>query len=509
MLLHHAFVKTAKRLSKKLAIIDRTTGRRVSYHRALIGSLILAEKFKSYDGYFIGIMVPSSAGCVLSILGALMSGKTPVMINYSTGAANNCLFAQKKCNFNTIITSKALLQKINCPVLSGMVFLEDIMENLTLLDKLFAAIKASLPLALLTKFIHSGSEDNNVVVLFTTGSEKEPKAVQLSHKNIHANLESLIPVYELNEKETFLANLPYFHVFGQTGCLWAPLYVGATIVTYANPLDFATICQIIREERCTFVGGTPSFFAGYLQKSQPDDFQSVRIFLVGADRCPDYLRKQFLAQHQKVLFEAYGATETSPGIAVNGPNSNRPGSVGKPISGVTVRIENLQTGEECRNGETGRILVKGDNVMRGYLNDPEQTSRAFHNGWYDTGDMGWLDPDGYLWIAGRLKRFVKVGGEMISLVNVEDVLLKFLPDGITCCVVEIPDEFRGAQIVAAVTQKLDDQQILKRMSEHLPKIGLPRRFVVLDELPKTATGKIDFRGVGQIVTDLLAKKKAV
>ncbi|MEK7670342.1 MAG: AMP-binding protein, partial [Bacteroidota bacterium] len=338
---------------------------------------------------------------------------------------------QKKCNFNTIITSKALLQKINCPVLSGMVFLEDIMENLTLLDKLFAAIKASLPLALLTKFIHSGSEDNNVVVLFTTGSEKEPKAVQLSHKNIHANLESLIPVYELNEKETFLANLPYFHVFGQTGCLWAPLYVGATIVTYANPLDFATICQIIREERCTFVGGTPSFFAGYLQKSQPDDFQSVRIFLVGADRCPDYLRKQFLAQHQKVLFEAYGATETSPGIAVNGPNSNRPGSVGKPISGVTVRIENLQTGEECRNGETGRILVKGDNVMRGYLNDPEQTSRAFHNGWYDTGDMGWLDPDGYLWIAGRLKRFVKVGGEMISLVNVEDVLLKFLPDGIT------------------------------------------------------------------------------
>jgi len=276
-----------------------------------------------------------------------------------------------------------------------------------------------------------------------------------------------------------------------------------TMVTYANPLDFKTICQIIREEKCTLVTATPSFFWGYLHKSEQGDFDSARILLVGADKCPDALRKGFMEKHGKVLLEAYGATETSPGISGNTPENNRPGSVGRAFPGVRIRVEDYETGEECAVGEIGKILVKGDNVMKGYFDDFEQTSLAFRHGWYDTGDMGWMDGDGYLWHVGRLKRFMKIGGEMISLPKVEDVLEKFLPADTECCVVEVPDSMRGAKIVAVVTREIDERGIVQKMAEHLPNIALPKNFIIIPELPKMGSGKIDFKTTTNLVRDML------
>ncbi len=381
MLLHRHFVQIAKRYGNKIAFIDRTSEKRVTYTKALIASLILSDKFRKFEEGFIGIMIPTSAGCALSILGALMSGRTPVMINYSTGAANNALYAQKKCNFRTIITSKALLEKINCPVLDGMVFIEDIMEHITSADKLKAAFKAKLPATLIARIIHGGQEDDNVVILFTSGSEKDPKAVQLTHRNISSNIESFSRAVTIYDNDVMLANLPFFHVFGLTVNLWTPLYFGMTTVTYANPLDYKMICTIAREEKPTIMVGTPSFLWGYVRKSEPGDFASVRLVVSGADRCPDVLRKEFAEKHGLVLYEGYGATETSPVISTNTPDHNRPGSVGKILPGVMVRIENYETGEECAPGETGRILVKGDLVMPGYLDDFEETSMRIRHGW--------------------------------------------------------------------------------------------------------------------------------
>ena len=501
MQLHDRFVVVAKKYGSKLAFVDRTTDRKLTYSKALIAALILNEKFKRYEEGFIGIMIPTSAGSALAILGALMSGRTPVMINYSTGAASNAEFAQKKCDFKTIITSKALLEKINCRLIPGMVFIEDILASVTIADKLSAALRSKLPSFLLRTTIHQGKPDDNLIILFTSGSEKEPKAVQLTHRNILSNIHDLQKVLALSDKDIFLANLPYFHVFGQTANLWAPLCFGMTIVTYANPLDFRVICDIVREERCTLMVGTPSFFWGYLNRSKPGDFESVRIMVAGADKCPEALRKGFLDTHNKVLLEAYGTTETSPGITVNSPEHNRPGSVGKVLPSVKVRLENYESGKECKTGEIGKILVKGDNVMKGYFDDFEETSLHIRHGWYDTGDMGWMDKDGYLWHVGRLRRFMKVGGEMVSLIRVEDELEKHLPQGAVCCVVEIPDALRGAKIVAAITQPIDEKSVLKKMSEKLPNICLPKQFVVIDELPKMATGKIDFRAVTTMVRD--------
>ena len=507
MLLHQHFIKIAKRYGDKLAFIDRTSDKRITYSKALIASLILADKFKKFHEGFIGIMIPTSAGCALSILGALMGGKTPVMINYSTGAANNAGYAQKKCNFRTIITSKALLEKINCPVIDGMIFIEDIMEEVSTAEKLKAALKSKLPLPLLCKLTYCGQEDDNLVILFTSGSEKDPKAVQLTHRNISSNIRSFSRILQMYDRDIMLANLPYFHVFGLTVNLWTPLYHGMTMVTYANPLDYKMICTIIREEQPTVSVGTPSFLWGYLRKSERGDFQSIRLIVSGADRCPDTLRKEFLDKHGITLYEGYGATETSPVISVNIPEHNRPGSVGKVLPDVRVKIENYETGKQCRVGEIGRILVKGELVMKGYLDDFEETSMRIRHGWYDTGDMGYLDKDGYLWHSGRLKRFVKIGGEMVSMVRVEDTLQKLLPEQIACSVVEVPDALKGVRIVAAVTRKVDEKKVLKQMSERLPNIALPKQFVVIEDLPKMGSGKVDFRTVTDMVQEILRRKK--
>ena len=503
MILHHQFIRIAKQYENKIAIVDRTLNRKVTFKRALIGALMLAKKFEQYTPGFLGIMLPNSAGSVLAILGTLMSGRVPVMINYSTGAAANCEFAQKKCAFKTIITSKALCDKIGCKQVDGMVYLEDIMKSASFLEKITAAFKAGLPTERIIKSVHGGSEDDTLLILFTSGSEKEPKGVQLTHRNISQNYGSLIKAFSFSAEDIFLANLPYFHVFGQTANLWVPLAVGMTLVTYANPLDFKTVVDIVREERVTLVCGTPTFFWGYLRASKPGDFASARILLSGADKCPDALRKGFMEKHGKVLLEAYGTTETSPAITVNTLEFNRPGSVGRPIEGVQVTLENYETGEPCGVEDIGKILVKGDNVMKGYFDDFEQTSLSIRHGWYDTGDMGYLDADGYLWHVGRLKRFLKVAGEMVSLIQVEDVLEKFLPPDVECCVVEVPDALRGAKIVAAVTKPIEEKATLKKMSEHLPNIALPSKFVVLSEMPKTGSGKIDFRSITDKVRDIV------
>jgi len=504
MLLHQQFVRNAKKHARKLAVIDKTTGKNVTYSRALIGALILSSKFNRYDKGFIGIMIPTSAGCALATVGALMSGRIPVMINYSTGAEANARYAQSKCKFKTIITSKSLLEKISCPVIDGMVMIEDIMAGVTTADKLKAALTTKLPVSMIFNTIQKGDEDDTAVILFTSGSEKDPKAVQLTHRNIASNIENFGSYIKISDSDIILANLVFFHVFGLTVNLWVPFYYGMTMVSYANPLDFQAISRIARDEKPTIMVGTPSFFWGYLNKSEPGDFRSLRLMVAGADKCPDSLREGFMKKHGVTLLEGYGATETSPVISVNSHEYNRPGSTGKVIPNVRVRIENFETGEECKIREVGKVFVKGDSVMKGYFDDPDLTAEVLVDGWYNTGDMGFFDEDGFLWHAGRFKRFAKVGGEMISLVKVENILEKLLPEDVSCCVVEIPDDKKGSYIVATVTDEVNKTEILRKMLKELPIIALPRQFIVIKELPMMGTGKIDFRSVTRLVKEILS-----
>jgi len=503
MLLHHKFIRTAKKLKNKISVYDIATNREIAYERMLLVSLIFSKKFKKYRSKYVGVMVPTSAGCILTNLGILMAGKIPVMINYATGAIENSLYAQEKCSFRTIITSRKLLEKLKLDPIEGMIFLEDLAKDISPFEKIGALLKSKGSAEKIIRSVHKGDENETAVILFTSGSEKEPKAVQLTHKNIFHNVDNIPKIVDLDPDHVFLANLPLFHVFGLTANFWLPITLGCSIVAYPNPLDYKIICGLLKKYQVTLMAGTPSFYYGYLKKSQPGDFASIKFALSGADTLPAQVYDGFLEKHDLNIHDAYGTTETSPAISINVPGAHKIGSVGKPIPGVKVKIVHLETGDELPPNQAGKILVRGDNIMKGYLGDLEETTLRIHRGWYDTGDMGILDEEGYLWHKGRLKRFVKVGGEMVSLVKVEEVLNKFLPEEVICCVVDVPNPTKGADVVAAVTTgEINKKKILKQMAKELPGIAVPKEFYVIEDIPMMGSGKVNFREVEKICREV-------
>lgn len=500
-MLQHRFIERAKQHPEKIAIKDKALNRDITFSQALIASLILARRFKNLERGRIGIMLPTGSGGALAVVGALISGLTPVMINYSTGAAKNCKYAQSQCDFKTIITAKALLERVGCEEVQGMVFMEDIMPNLGRFEKILAFMKSKLPLGMLKRISGNHDLDKPAVILFTSGSEKDPKVVQLTQRNILSNIDSFSDMMDIYEMDHLLAVLPYFHVFGLTINLWTPLCLGMTAIAYANPLDFKIIAKIIKEDKPQLLVGTPLFLEGYARQSQTGDFSSVELAVSGADKCPESLRQLYKEKHELEIFEGYGTTETSPVISVNPRDKNKPGSIGVAIPGTEIRIENIDTGADCATGETGKILVRGDGVMSGYLNDIEESHLRLKSGWYDTGDLGYLDGDGFLWHKGRLKRFVKIGGEMISLVMVEETLNNLTPEDIECCAVELPDAKRGSRIIAVTNKAIDEQAVIKKLSDEIPNLALPKKFVIVDEFPYMGSGKTDFRTLTNIVRE--------
>ena len=499
MVFHQLFIENVKKNPKALAVVEQSTEKVVTFENLLIAALVFKDIFLQYNSKFIGIMIPPSTGCIIALLASFFADKTPVMINYSTGASENSVIAQKKCNFKHIITSKLLLEKLNIAPVKGMVFMEDLAKDIGLLQKIKAKLVSKLPVNSLKKMVAKGDRDENIVVLFTSGSEKDPKAVQLTHKNILANVYSLKELLTLSHNDVFITNLPYFHIFGLTVNFFIPLVLGSKIVTTPNPLDYKVITDTIRKYQVTVFTATPTFYHGYYQKARVGDFNSIRYMVSGADKLPQQIREEYLKTHKKEILEGYGATETSPVITLNTPWDVKIGSVGKPIPGVQVMVTSLETGEELPRGSEGKILVKGDLVMKGYLNDLEQTRMRLKEGWYDTGDMGIYDEEGFVHHRGRLKRFVKIGGEMVSLVKVEDEINNILPDNIICCVVDIPDTIKGSEIVAVVTtREINQKELKKKLAKVLPTIAIPKQFCVIDELPMSSSGKVNFRQVEEI-----------
>jgi len=504
--LHQRFIQSAKRFPKRIAVYDKATMTDYTYSRMLIASFILKEYIGKLKSRYIGVLLPTGVGAMLTILGTMMKGKIPVMINYATGAIENCRYAREKCQFKTIITSRKLLEKLNVQPIDHMIFVEDILAGVSMIDKLKAAALSMLPFPVLKDMVHHGDISEISVILFTSGSEKEPKAVQLSHRNILHNVNAFPTMININENDVFASILPMFHVFGLTVDFWLPALIGASMVTYPNPLDYKTVCQYIRDYKVTFIAATPAFFYGYLQKSEPGDFASVKIAIAGADKLPDKVYEGFQKKHGITLLEGYGTTETSPVIATTYPGSHKAGSIGRPIPNTQVRILDIQTDKILGPNQEGKILVKGDLVMEGYLHDLEETSLRIRNGWYDTGDIGMMDEDGFMYHRGRLKRFVKVGGEMVSLVKVEDILSQLLPEDVICCVVDVPNPTKGADVVAAVANgDFDMHKVMKQLKKELPSIAIPKQFYVIDDIPMMASGKVNFREVEKICRDKSSK----
>ena len=234
-MLQHRFIDSVRKHPDKVAFIDRSTGRNVTYGQSLLVSLILARRFRKLERGRLGILLPTSSGGALAVIGTLMGGLTPVMINYSTGAEKNCRYAQQQCDFRVIVTARALLEKTGCAQLPEMIFIEDILAGLGRFEKGFAFVKSKLPTALIKRISGASQLDRAAVILFTSGSEKDPKVVQLTQKNLLSNIDSFSDMMEIYDMDNLLAVLPYFHVFGLTINLWTPLCLGMTSITYANP----------------------------------------------------------------------------------------------------------------------------------------------------------------------------------------------------------------------------------------------------------------------------------
>ncbi len=501
------FLESCKKFAKKTAFIDSATGKEISYSKALVATILLAEKIKKMPGEKLGVMIPTSPGGMLTIAATLLCGKVPVLINYATGAIKNSQYALKKCKLQKIITAKALLEKLELEPTPQMVMIEDIMASACLVDKL-KALFASKKFAekILAKYPRKQSDDW-AVMLLTTGSESEPKVVPLTHQNIISQLVAIPKILDLTDKDIFLASLPLFHSFGFTTNFWLGISLGATMVSVANPLDYKLVCQAVPRHKVTFMTGTPVFFRAYMPKATNDTFASVRIMISGADKLPEGVRKEYLQRFGKELCEGYGVTEASPVISTNRKGHHKPGSIGKVLPGVRVKVVARESQEQLAVGAEGRLLVKGENVMGGYLVGDELDTGALQGGWYDTGDIAMLDEDGYIWHRGRAKRFLKIGGEMISLVMVEEALQGFFDQDVNYCVVEV----QKADGSACVGLAVDSSCELLEVKKHLGKTGLiplshPSKIFVLDEIPIMGSGKVDFRAV-QIACNSISGKE--
>ena len=494
MSLHENIVRIAKKYSKKTAVIDSATEKTYSFGKFLTASFIFADIIKKKEDEFIGIMLPMSAAAFISFLATLITGKVPVMLNYSTDADANVAHARKKIGFKTVITSKKLCDKIGFNSVSDMIYAEDIASDISMFQKIKAAFKSILP----GFFISEKKPDDIAVILFTTGSERDPKAVMLSHDNIKSNVDSLSDLFIFDSEDIFTGVLPLFHVYGLTTSFFMPLLSGAAVNTYANPLDYKFVSQGIMKNRTSIITATPTFLRGYCQRSESGDFKSLRVVMAGGDKLTKSLRDMFFNKHGIEILEGYGTTETSPVISVNTVENKKPGSIGMPIPGASVKIIDIDTEQPLPAGQEGKIYVKGRMVMKGYFGDMELTALHIRNGWYDTGDIGMLDEDGFLWHRGRLKRFVKIGGEMVSLTAVENAVEKIIGDEEQCCAAEIPHVTRGSDIIIATTSEQPEKVLKKKLIDMLPPISVPKKIIHFKELPLMGNGKVDFRSVGEM-----------
>jgi len=506
MFLHHKFIETAKKMGSKTAFIDGTTGQEISYSKALIACLLLKKRFEKIQSKNIGVMIPTSGGAMLVAMACLMAGKTPVMINYSTGAIKNCIFAKEKCDFEIVITVRELLKKLEIEPIEDMLFIKDILAGIGKFEKIKTALFTKMSVGMIKSSVYKADyENDNIVILFTSGSEKDPKAVPLTNKNIKMQIYGSIECYNWTKEERFLATLPLFHIFGFTAMYCIPLFLGSTIITQSNPLEYKTICKSLEKYKPTIMVGTPTFYQAYLKIAGKNTFKSMKYAISGADKLPKKTHQEYREKHDLFIIEGYGATETSPILTNNRIDDYRIGSCGKIFPGVKIKILDISTDEILPRGIEGKVYVKGENITKGYYNDIEETSYHFHGGWYDTGDIGVLDKDDFLWHKGRLKRFVKIGGEMVSLVAIELELEDFFPEDVSYCAVEVPNSQKGAEIVLAVTQEVNKIKIRNFLKQRLSAISIPKKIFVVDDLPLMGSGKVNFREVEKICKKLVRK----
>src|SRR5579862_9119730 len=533
--LDRAFVRTARRRPWQFFMADGKTPK-VSFGSALVKTVFIARRLRRQTGEqpMVGLLLPPSVGGALTNYALMLMGRVPVNLNY-TSSNEVIASCAKQCGIDVVITAKAFLERFpNTTIPGRTLLLEDALGQPELTEKLTAFVLAWLVPAGLLKRVLSASRvkpaaedvavgsdkasrmDRLATVIFSSGSTGDPKGVMLTHFNIVANISQVSQVFALDSRDKVLGILPFFHSFGFTAGLWLPAVQGVGVVFHANPLDAQVIGGLVEKYKATFLVATPTFLQGYMRRCRPESLGSLQYVLVGAEKLPERVALAFEDQFGIRPLEGYGCTECSPVVTVNGRDFRAPGfrqvggrrgKIGHPLPGITVKVVDLDTGAPVAPGVPGMLLVKGPNVMKGYLGRPDKTAEVLHDGWYTTGDVALMEEDGFLTITDRLSRFSKIGGEMVPHIRIEDKLHELA--GVTeqiFAVTALPDEKKGERIVVVTT--LSDEKlapVLEKLAQcDLPALWKPRagQFFHVDALPVLGTGKIDLRGVKAVAASM-------
>jgi acyl-[acyl-carrier-protein]-phospholipid O-acyltransferase / long-chain-fatty-acid--[acyl-carrier-protein] ligase len=516
--LHRAFIRRARRCPLRLAMSDARVPR-LRFGGALMRTIFLARRLRRCwpEPGMVGILLPPSVGGALANFAALLAGQVPVNLNYTLSgeALASCA---RQCHLTAILTSQAFLDRLKITLPCPPLLLEELAARPRVWERITALALAWLaPIGLIERAAgrrRRASLDDLATVIFSSGSTGEPKGIMLSHYNVISNVEQLGQTFDFGPRDRFLGILPFFHSFGFTATLVVPAALGLGVAYHPNPLEGRAVGELVRRHDLTFLMATPAFLQIYLRSCEPDDFGSLRLVMTGAEKLPEWLATAFEEKFGIRPVEGYGCTECSPVVAANTRDFRaaglrqigaRRGKIGHPMPGMSVRLVDPETGAPVPLGQAGLLLVRGPNVMQGYLNQPDKTAEVLREGWYRTGDIAALDEDGFLQITDRLSRFSKLGGEMVPHVKVEEKLQELAGAGTAAFVVTgVPDPKKGERLVVLHTLPEDELQVLLKKLPHmdLPNLWIPRpnQFFRVEELPRLASGKMDLRKVRDLAT---------
>jgi acyl-[acyl-carrier-protein]-phospholipid O-acyltransferase/long-chain-fatty-acid--[acyl-carrier-protein] ligase len=491
------------------------------YFKGLVGAILFARKLRSIvgDRERVGLLIPQSVGASLSNIAVLIMGKTPVNLNY-TASADAIRYAADLCEIEHVLTSREFLKRMPVEVPGEPVYLEDVRETVTRWDQLIAFLLAALcPVRLLERLMGSPggrSVEDVATIIFSSGSEGDPKGVMLTHHNIISNVEQPLQVFPYERTDRMMGIIPFFHSLGFMGTLWLPLCTGMGVIFHPNPLEAKPIGQLVYKYKPRFLIATPTFLQNFIRRCLPEELSSLEYVIVGAEKLPARIRKAFQAKFGVAPLEGYGTTECAPLVSLNVPDFRAPGyyqvgtkheTVGHPMPGQAVRIIDQDTGEEILDDRPGVLLVKGPNIMPGYYKKPEKTAEVLQDRWYNTGDVAFVDEDGFLTITGRVSRFSKIAGEMVSHARVEDELHRLL--GLTnqaFCVASVPDVRKGERLVVLHTVGQEEvQDLFEKLDDSaLPNLWRPRAadFYRIEEIPILGTGKVDLKRLNKMAQEL-------